>query len=94
MSNLWGEEPTPTNIGLSDAVVRFVLGPFLIGLAGWGIAVWSADWILTLIHPVILGVYLILTAAIRTDFLYLAMDISTLDEGEGVRERVRAGKPA
>lgn len=93
MSNLWGEEPTPANIGLTDAVVRFVLGPTLIGLGSWGVAAMSADWVVTMIHPVILGVYLVLTAAIRTDLVYLAVGIDTLHEADGTTERVRAGKP-
>lgn len=86
-------EPTLPNIGLADAVVRFLAGPLLIAGAGYGVHVMGAHWALTLLHAVILGVYLLMTAAIRTCFFYLAADISTLHKGTGERVRVRAGKP-
>lgn len=90
----YGAEPTFENIGGIDATIRFVAGPLLIALAGYGIHRLDPHWILSMIHPVILGVYLMLTAAIRIDLFYHAVGWTTMGARDAERYHVpqRAGR--
>lgn len=73
----------PRRVGRADAGIRFVLGVGLIGLAAWLFGTVQIDWVLSLVHLLIVGAYLIGTAVAGVDPVYNALDYTTNREFRG-----------